>query len=51
MSRTTKRTITITTLHNNDQVPLYMRGHHANTLTEMVDRTSAYPALERETLR
>ena len=49
--RTTKRTISITTLHNNDHVPLYTRGHNANIVTEMVDRTSAYPALERETLR
>ena len=49
--RTTKRTISITTLHNNDQVPLYTKGHDANTLTELVDRTTAYPALDREILR
>ena len=49
--RTTKRTISITTLHNKDQVPLYRRGHEANTVTELLDRTSAYPALERETIR
>ena len=30
-------------------MPLYRRGHEANTVTELLDRTSAYPALERET--
>ena len=49
--RTTKRTISITTMHNNEEVPMYRRGYDANTITELVDRTSAYPALDRETIR
>ena len=49
--RTTKRTISITTLHNNEEVPLYRRGHEATKMTELVDRTSAYPAMDRETIR
>ena len=49
--RTTKRTISITTLHNNEEVPLYSRGYDANKITELVDRTSAYPAMDRETIR
>merc|ERR1712128_135842 len=49
--RTTKRNISITTLHNNDQVPILMRGNDASRVTQLVDKTTAYPATERETLR
>ena len=49
--RTTKRTISITTMHKNEEVPLYRRGQEASKMTELVDRTSAYPAMDRETIR
>jgi len=48
--RTTKRTISITSLHHNDQVPLYTRGHDATSVTQLEDVTTAYPSLDRETL-
>jgi len=49
--RTTKRTISITTLHNNDQVPIYSRGYDANVVTHLEDITSAYPSLSKDTFR
>ena len=48
--RTTKRVISITSLHHNDQVPLYTRGHDATSVTQLEDVTTAYPSLDRETL-
>merc|ERR1719154_444759 len=49
--RTTKRRIAITPLHNNDLVPIYMQGTDVTRGTYLMDKTSAYPATERETLR
>ena len=48
--RTTKRVISITSLHHNDQVPLYTRGHDATSVTKLEEVTTAYPSLDRETL-
>ena len=49
--RTTKRQISITTQHHNDQVPVLSHGYDATRTRHLMDKTTAYPASDRDTLR